>query len=294
MEAKLYAALYQLVFSTAHPRRKREQFCDRWVMMIYLWSAIWGRPVSWACKTENWPASLDRPLVSQSRMSRRLWTVGMSQLFERLLATASGKFDSPIVKQIDSKPLTVGAYSKDENAKRGRLAVGQFGRGYRLHALSHGRIFKQFLIDSLNTNDAAVGPRLLSRLEGGGGGYVLGDNAYDGNDCHVAAGSTGHQLVAPPRRDNKGKRDGRYNGPERLRGLDIIDSPLETCGEPSAFGQALYADRQRIESGFAGLTYCGLGALPPWVRTPRRVALWAAAKLLIYLTTQALNKGLMT
>jgi hypothetical protein len=103
-------------------------------------------------------------------------------------------------------------------------------------------------------------------------------------------------LVAPPREVNKGKRgDGKYNGPERLRGLDIIiDSPLEKCGEPSAFGRALYDDRQRIESGFAGLTYCGLGALPPWVRTPKRVALWAAAKLLIYLTTQALNKGLMT
>jgi len=292
MEAKLYAALYQLVFSTAHPRRKREQFCDRWVMMIYLWSAVWGRPVSWACRTENWPASLDRPLASQSRMSRRLRTVGVSQLLERLLASVSERFGTPMIKQVDSKPLTVGAYSKDEDARRGRIADGQFGRGYRLHAVSHGRIFRHFLVESLNTNDAAVGPQLLPKLEGGGG-YVLGDNAYDSNDCHVAAASTGHQLVAPPRRANKGKRDGKYNGPERLRGLDIIDGPLERCGVPSAFGEGLYNHRQQIESGFAGLTYCGLGALPPWVRTPRRVALWAAAKLLIYLTTQARKKGLM-
>jgi hypothetical protein len=44
----------------------------------------------------------------------------------------------------------------------------------------------------LNTHDAAVGPRLLAKLDGGGG-YVLGDNAYDSNDCHVAAASAGHQ-----------------------------------------------------------------------------------------------------
>jgi hypothetical protein len=113
MEAKLYAALYQLVFSIAHPPRQREQFCDRWVAMVYLWSAIWGRPVSWACKTENWPASLDRPLISQSRMSRRLRTVGVSQLFERLLAMVSQQSGTPMVKQVGSKPLLVGAYSKD-------------------------------------------------------------------------------------------------------------------------------------------------------------------------------------
>ncbi|QOV89752.1 transposase [Humisphaera borealis] len=164
-------------------------------------------------------------------MSRRLRTVGMSQLFERLLAIVSEKFGTPLVKQIDSKPLVVGAYSKDPDARRGRLADGQFCKGYRLHAVSHGRIFKQFLIDSLNTNDAVVGPKLLPKLEGGG--YVLGDNAYDTNDCHEASASAGHQLVAPPREVNKGKRDKKYNGPERLRGLDIIDSPLENCGEPS-------------------------------------------------------------
>ena len=122
---------------------------------------------------------------------------------------------------------------------------------------------------------------------------MLGDNAYDTNDCYRAAAAANHQLVAPPRACNKGVRDARYNTPERLRGLDIIDSPLEKCGPPPAFGRDLYNGRQRIESGFGGLTFGGLGALPPWARGPRRIALWTAAKILIYLCRMALKKGLM-
>ena len=57
--------------------------------------------------------------------------------------------------------------------------------------------------------------------------------------------------------------------------------------------QDLYGRRQRIESGFGGLTSAGLGPLPPWVRGPRRVALWTAGKVLLYLCRCAVNKGLM-
>ena len=37
------------------------------------------------------------------------------------------------------------------------------------------------------------------------------------------------------------------------------------------------------ESGYGGLTLLGLHYLPAWVRGPRRVALWAAGKILIHL-----------
>ena len=291
MEAKLYAQLYQLVFSTAHsPRRAREQYCDRWVVMIYFWSVIHDRCVSWACDSDNWPESLDRPLISQSRMSRRLRTVGVIQLIERLLNKVSERFGTPLVKEIDSKPLVVGAYSKDGDARRGRLADGQFGKGYRMHAIMHGRVPRRFLLMPLNVHDSVAGPELLRQLEGAG--YATADNAYDVNECYLAAASANHQLVAPPRECNKGVRDLKYNTPQRLRGLDLIDSPLEKCGQPSAFGKDLYACRQQIESGFGGLTHCGLGALPPWVRRPHRVALWTAAKIIVYLYRMRSKKGL--
>jgi hypothetical protein len=36
---------------------------------------------------------------------------------------------------IDSKPLPVGAYSKDRNARRGWIARGKWARGYKLHLI---------------------------------------------------------------------------------------------------------------------------------------------------------------
>lgn len=88
-------------------------------------------------------------------------------------------------------------------------------------------------------------------------------------------------------------RDARRNRPERLRALDLLHSPLKHCGLVSEFGRDLYAYRQRIESAFGGLTFAGLGPLPPWVRGPRRVALWTAATLPLFLWQTAQKQGLM-
>ena len=307
MEAKLYASLYRLVFSVAHlPRRRRrprEQYCDRWVLLVFLWSVLHDRPRGWACDPANWPDALrqGRPLPSPSRLSRRLRTVGVLQLLGRVLAAASDPFGVPLVKAIDSKPLTVGAYSRDRDAKRGRVAAGQLARGYRLHAVTHGRAVRHWLIAPMNAHDAAVAPALLPRLEGGG--YVGGDNAYDSNDCHALAAAANHQLVAPPRECNKGVRDARHNRPQRLRALDLLDSPLNACGPGGgdgggggggggAFGRDLYAGRQRVESCFGGLAMAGLDHLPTWVRGPRRVALWAGGKILLSLVVMARKQGL--
>ena len=293
MEAKLYRELYQLVFSTAHPpRRAREQFCDRWIVMMYFWSTLHDRPACWASDPDHWPDRLARPLASQSRLSRRLRTPSVIGLIERLLLSVSDRFGIPLVKLIDSKPLTVGPYTKDADATRGRLANGYFAKGYRLHVIAHGRAPRRFTLLPLNEHDKVGAQILLPTLEGFGG-YVAADNAYDSNECHDLAAATNHQLVAPPRKCNKGIRDANYNGAARLRGLDLIDSPLEACGQPSAFGAAIYGCRQRIESAFGGLTLAGLGALPAWVRRPHRVALWAAAKVLQYLWRLAKDEGLM-
>jgi hypothetical protein len=296
MEAKLYRQLYQRVYSIAHPpRRPREVYDDRWVATVYLWSVVHHKPASWACDEGNWPAELDRPLPSQSRLSRRVRTVGVQQLLERALASVSDLLQPegpPLVKAIDSKPLVVGAYSKDADAKKGRVADGQFARGYRVHAVTHGRLVRHWTLLPLNEHDSVAAPALLPRLEGGGG-YCIADNAYDSNACHALAAAAGHQLVAPPKACDADVRDARRNRPERLRALDLLHSPLKHCGLASEFGRALYAYRQRIESGFGGLTFAGLGPPPPWVRGPRRVALWVAATLLLFLWQTAQKQGLI-
>lgn len=282
MEAKVYRALLRIAFSIAHPPRgARRQFNDRWIIMVYLWSVINDRPVSWACEQQNWPKDqLDCPLPSNATMSRRLRTVSVLQLLERLLMTLTDALPVPLVKAIDSKPMLVGAYSKDGDAKRGRLSEKQFARGYRLHALCHDRTVRSWLIASMNENDANIGPKLMARLEGGGG-YAVADNAYDTNQCHQQAAAADHQLVAPARFVNRHVRDARYNCAQRLRALDLLASPLERCGEPNQFGIALYNLRGRAESCFGELSMNGLNYLPAWVRGPRRVALFTAAKLVL-------------
>jgi hypothetical protein len=252
-EAKLFDALYRLVYATPHtPRRPRELYDDRWVVMVHLWGVLHDRSQSWACDPANWPDDwLDRPLISQSRLSRRLRTVGVLQLVERLLSAASDLFPTPLAKAIDSKPLTVGAYSKDADAGRGRLANGQFGKGYRLHAVMHGRGVRHWTLLPLNEHDAVGAAQLLPRLEGGG--YVLADNAYDSNANHALAAAANHQLLAPARAANRDVRDVAHNCPERLRALDMLHGPLEKCGQPSTFGQRLYDGRASASSrGSAG------------------------------------------
>ena len=294
MEAKLYRTLYRHVYSVPHPpRRKRELFDDRWIVMVHLWSVLHDRPQCWACDPQNWPEKLlmGRPLPSPSRLSRRRRTLGVLQLLERVTQAAADRFPVPLVKMIDSKPLYVGAYSKDRDAKRGRVAQGQFARGYRLDAVTHTRMVAHWTLLPMNEHDSKAAPLLIPKLRGGG--YLLGDNAFDSNDCHTLSAAANHQLVAPPREANRGVRDLKYNCPQRLRTLDLLDSPLQACGLAGQFGRDLYNLRQRVESGFGGLAMLGLDHLPTWVRGPRRVALWCAGKILICLCRTAEKQGLL-
>jgi hypothetical protein len=291
MEAKLYRLVYRMVMGVAHPpRRKGETFSDRTIVLVYLWSVLRDRSVSWACDARNWPAELERELPSDSRMSVRLRTVGVLQLLQRVLEAMWALFDESLVKTIDSKPLLVGAYSHDRDAKRGRIGAGMTARGYRLHAVCIGRAVRYWTLDTLKTHDSQPALELLQRLQGGG--YVVADNAYDTNDLHTIAAQRGHQLVAPPKYAQRHVRDMKYNTTQRLRTLDMLASPLTFAGQPGVFGRQLYNLRQRIESGLGELSNYGLNYLPAWVRGPRRVALWTGGKILLHLARDAIRKGL--
>jgi hypothetical protein len=295
MEATLFRALYRHVTSVAHPRRPRVQFSDRLIVLVYLWSVLHQRPVTWALDAGHWPAGLLAfELPSDSTMSSRLATLGVRQLLERVTLAASDLLGPPpLAKVIDSKPMTVGAYSKDTDAKRGRVGAGQMARGYRLHALTHGRVVRHWTLGPRNDHDSVHAPALLARLEGGGYGVV--DNAYDSNALHALAAAANHQLVAPPKEAERHVRDARYNTPQRLRALDILASPLEFCtgGTRAPFGVALYNYREAVESCFGELSIMGLNYLPAWVRGPRRVALWTAGKILLHTIRCAIRQRLM-
>ena len=246
MEAKLYAALYKLVSSLAHPRRKRCRFNDRIIVMVYLWSVLFDRPVCWACDQDNWFGNDDFELPSDTTMSRRLRTPSVLQLIERALAAGSELFGpAPLLKQMDSKPMYVGPYTKDKDAKSGRVAQGKMACGYRLHTLNHGRNVKFFQIAPMSEHDSAVAPALLDHLEGGG--YVAADNAYDNNDLHKKSADKNHQLVAPARACNKGVRDTKYNCPQHgVCGITGRSNLGQSCNSPcpAPVSQGVSRDRR--------------------------------------------------
>jgi hypothetical protein len=296
MEAEWYRRIC-VVADQACPqrRRKRQQFGDHWVLKVYFWAVLHGRPVSWACAADNWPDDL-RPgaLPSQPTMSRRLRTVGVRQALERAHGLLADRFPPTPLKQVDSKPLVVGNYSKDPDARRGR-AAGEMARGYKLHALRSGGVVRHWTLAAMNVNDQVPARDLLARLAADpldtGWGYVAGDNQYDANPLHAAAAAANHQLIAPPRAANAEVRDARRNTPGRLRSLELCANPLAACGCGPSFGLDLLRERKGIERTFGHLATLGLYAPPPWVRHPGRTAAWVAAMLVIQMVRLLQIKG---
>jgi hypothetical protein len=296
MEAEWYRRVCVVIDQVCpHRRGERQQYGDRVVLRVYFWAVLWGRPVSWACRADNWPAPvLPGALPDQSTMSKRLRTLGVLQAMDRLHAKLADAFPPTPLKAIDSKPLVVGNYSKDRDARRGR-AAGAMARGYKLHAVRCGGVLRYWTLAAMNVNDQVPAVRdLLPKLATSGcpWGYAAGDNQYDANPVHAAAAAANHQLVAPPRKANAEVRDKRRNHPARLRSLELCANPLKACGLGPSFGLDVLRLRKGVERTYGHLVMLGLHAPPPWVRRPRRVALWVAAKLVTQMIRLLQIKGL--
>lgn len=244
-------------------------------MGVLLWACLHDRPVSWACKPNNWPDDLrPHPLPSQPTVSRRSKTVEVLRLLafvERLFAQRGFE----LALTIDGKPLHVGSHSKDPDAAWGHARRG-WAKGYKLHDLDGARPAPcEWDVEPLNVAEPVVAARLVGRLPSGGG-YLLGDSAYDSNPLHEATTSGGRQLLAPRKRPQTGLGHCRQT-PGRLRSIELLEGPGE-------FGRSLHFERDAIERRFGRLTNhaAGLAPLPNWVRRLDRVRLWVQLKLLIH------------
>lgn len=247
------------------------------VVAVHLWAVLHDRPTSWACAAANWPAGLWRgPLPSQPTMSARLRhdprVVALLTALGRTTEVAGEPPPLDCVKAIDGKPLPIGGYSRDPDARWGK-ALKTFQLGYKLFVVwGRSRMPSAWRVAALNTSEQAMAQEMLPELSGGG--YVLGDKLYDINKLHDAATAVGHQLVAPRKRPGTGLGHCRHS-PARLRALELLGT---------RFGGELHALRDRIERRFASLTAYGggLAPLPAWVRRLHRVRLWVHAKLILH------------
>lgn len=273
MEGELWNELYPVICMLGKRfASPRVQISNTTVILVYLWAVLHDRPVSWACRAFNWPARL-RPaeLPSPATMSRRMKRIAVLQCLEAIESLLRDRWPHRLIKSLDAKPLVVGSYSKDKDARWGQAGAGK-ARGYKLFALCDGQeVIDRWRIGPMNQAESKEALRLMENMPGGG--YLLGDSLYDINVLYGAAADRGWQLVAPRQKPEAGLGHGKHHL-GRYRSIDLL---------ASAYGRELYKCRTRIERYFGHLGNFGggLGPLPNWVRRPRRVALWVQMKIII-------------
>jgi hypothetical protein len=287
-----YRELRQLIRqANPHPKSARHTYGDDDIATAYLWAELHRQPAYWAATRRAYPPGCRFDPPSSSLISRRLRTVPVIELIARVRPAMADEIPASPMKLLDSRPLMVGNASNDRDATRGHGAGGK-ARGYKLGVISCAGLIRDWSFSGMNTNDQTLAAPLIARLGKTGQhlgktgqhgwGYVVADNGFDGNPLHIAAGAAGHVLVAPPRRSNRGVRDARRNSPERMRALDLSDSPLRHAGIRETMGDGLMRARVGIEHQLGHAAMLGLGPLPPWVRTPHRVALHIEAQLIFH------------
>lgn len=274
MERDLWPRLWKWLKQVSRSVHQKDVTYQPWVIVaVVLWAALHDRPVSWACEPRHWSTTKLRPscLPSPSTLSRRMATVSTALAWRALEDLVRREGVPGVLSELDGKPLTVGGYSKDREAKVG-YATGGFARGYRLHALWSGRLLPEaWEVTPLNVKESTVGRSLVRQAARGG--YILADSQYDAGELFERAAEGGYQLLVPAKRPGIG-RGHRPVSPHRRRSIELMQGP---------FGEELYRHRDAIERRFGNAVSFGGGltALPPWVRRGHRVRAWVWAKLLI-------------
>jgi hypothetical protein len=279
MDNQLFRRLYRrLLEITSLHRRPFEQHSDAVIVAVFLWGVLHDRPQGWGCHREHWTIPIPwGQLPSESCLSRRLASVGVKALLERLCNFLWGRFRQRLVKCVDGKALTVSMSSKDKTATIGPAAGGRLAKGYKLHVvIDGGGTLIDWAIAPLNHGEPTVAKTLLRQLQDQG--YLVGDSNYDYNGLYDHAHAHGHQLVAPPKRKGKGLGH-MIHSPHRLRGLDLLQRPIAR--------ELLKVRKTTVERFFGNLGWKagGLSMLPGFVRTLRRVRRWVQGKLIF----QAVN-----
>ena len=271
MEREQWKLLYALAERMGKQVNDRGRFTTAFIVGVFLWSAIHDRPIAWACRPQNWPNEL-RPvrLPSQSTMSRRLRTPATMVLLLAMATTFQEPAEQNEVQIIDAKPLAVGGYTKDPEARWGRAAGGHW-IGYKFFSIwGRGAMPIAWKVAPMSTSERRVARELIPQLHGRG--HLLGDSQYDVSYLYDLAARQGYQLLAP--RSRAGGLGHHYQSSHRIFAIQFLQTPE---------GRALFHRRAAIERCFGNWTSFGggLADLPAWVRRPHRVIAWIHAKLLI-------------
>jgi hypothetical protein len=200
MDTRIWRVLVTAVKSADRrvPRfGRRPRYTDALIVKMYLRSVWHDRPLCWACDRDHYSRRFrPRQLPSVSQFTRRVksarFTLVLQAINEFLIRT-----DAPVgLAFIHGKPLPIGDFSRDPDARDGRGA-GRFQRGYKLHALTtqDGRIL-QHSVHPLNVGEPNTARADLVDdvpLES----LVLADTNYDSAPLYTAVQSRQSQLLTP-------------------------------------------------------------------------------------------------
>ena len=281
-----------------HGGRRRPVYANRLIVAMYIWSVAHDRPLSWACRRDNYGAWFrPRRLPSISQFTRRI----KSDDCQRILQLVHDHFAQRGVMTnavyIDGKALVVSPVSKDRDAKRGRIS-GAFARGYKLHAaVNASRRIVVWSVMGLNEDEkTAARQALLPNLPPlTRDGLVLTDSHYDSAPLHEqVCEPRGVWLVHPLRGQH---RAGGKNRAWKLQQMPCSRRALvRLWAEHAELMRFIYKARQEIERVFGVLTCTagGLANLPAWVRHLDRVRRWVGVKIILYNARLAVRQSHQT
>lgn len=235
MDRKLWTLVYSLVMGIGHPHSSKTwiSYSDRIIVLVELSAHAHDQSILWATSVDHWrwPELTPVALPHQTTMSRRLRTASVAALRDALYAQLRTirPGDRGWLREIDGRALTVNGFSKDPEARWGYATKAQ-AKGYKLHSIwDEGVVPAAWEVCSMNVAEPLVAARLVKHLPEGVTGYLLGDSSYDSNPLHAITSERGLQLVAPPKKKDRGLGH-RPHEPSRLRSLHLVKT---TFGEAS-------------------------------------------------------------
>lgn len=297
MDGKLLLEVYHRLFpSPASVVRRRCLYSDAIVALIHCFAALTNHSLRWAHDKSNWPLWARRlKFPSYSQLNRRVKCPSVQALVESVGSAARAELSDlpgPSEKVLDGKPLVVGGFSKDKDARRGK-APGGWAKGYKLHALvdaATGAV-DAWAVTPLDAGEATVARELLEQAAAGPGPglawvAVRGDSNYDSNTLYALAADAGALLIAPRKKPGTGLGHHPQHA-DRLRAIQRLEGGDESAWARESAAQSLREHnlhRNRVEQAFAHLTNVpfGLWALPNHVRRLARVRRWVRAKVALY------------
>lgn len=136
---------------------RRVDFKDELIVAMYRWTVAHDRPLCWACDRDHYHRPFcPRRLPSVSQFCRRVKTERFQRYLQHLHDALTDQRALSAVNFLDGKPLAVGPYSRDLEAKTG-YGTGRLDKGYKLHAMvTADRRIVAWSVLPLNVHEMAV------------------------------------------------------------------------------------------------------------------------------------------